>query len=119
LCNIEHIVTRERVTLASADLPVVTIPVVRIALSIRAQRCIIRTAALDRIELRSRSSRRDGRTGKGRVYATSALVGIAGSFIGFHIASLLKLSASGSIVPFIAAAVGAAVILWGWRVIRF
>jgi uncharacterized membrane protein YeaQ/YmgE (transglycosylase-associated protein family) len=58
-------------------------------------------------------------TGKGRVYATSALVGIAGSFIGFHVASLLKLSASGSIVPFIAAAVGAAVILWGWRVMRF
>jgi uncharacterized membrane protein YeaQ/YmgE (transglycosylase-associated protein family) len=57
-------------------------------------------------------------TGTGRVYVTSALVGIAGSFIGFHIASLLKLSASGSIVPFIAVAVGAAVILWGWRVIR-
>ena len=57
-------------------------------------------------------------TGTGRVYATSALVGIAGSFIGYHIALLLKLSASGSIVPFVAAAVGAAVILWGWRVIR-
>jgi uncharacterized membrane protein YeaQ/YmgE (transglycosylase-associated protein family) len=57
-------------------------------------------------------------TGTGRVYVTSALVGIAGSFIGFHIASLLKLSASGSIVPFVAAAVGAAVILWGWRMIR-
>lgn len=57
-------------------------------------------------------------TGAGRVYATSALVGIAGSFIGFHIALLLKLAAAGSIVPFIGAAVGAAVILWGWRVIR-
>ncbi len=57
-------------------------------------------------------------TSQGRVYVTSALVGIAGSFIGFHIALLLRLSASGSIVPFIAAAVGAAVILWGWRVMR-
>lgn len=57
-------------------------------------------------------------TGTGRVYATSALVGVAGSFIGFHIASLLRLSTSGSIVPFIAAAVGAAVILWGWRAIK-
>jgi uncharacterized membrane protein YeaQ/YmgE (transglycosylase-associated protein family) len=56
--------------------------------------------------------------GTGRVYATSALVGIAGSFIGFHIASLLKLSASGSVVAFIGAAVGAVVILWGWRMIR-
>jgi uncharacterized membrane protein YeaQ/YmgE (transglycosylase-associated protein family) len=57
-------------------------------------------------------------TGAGRVYATSALVGIAGSFIGFHIALLLKLAAAGSLVPFIAAAAGAAVILWGWRMIR-
>jgi uncharacterized membrane protein YeaQ/YmgE (transglycosylase-associated protein family) len=56
-------------------------------------------------------------TGTGRVYATSALVGIAGAFIGFHIASLLKLSASGAIVPIVGAAVGAAVILWGWRMI--
>jgi uncharacterized membrane protein YeaQ/YmgE (transglycosylase-associated protein family) len=52
-------------------------------------------------------------TGKGRVYVTSALVGVAGSFIGFHVASLLKLSGPGSIVPFICAAVGAAVILLG------
>jgi uncharacterized membrane protein YeaQ/YmgE (transglycosylase-associated protein family) len=55
---------------------------------------------------------------KGRVYVTSALVGIAGSFIGFHIASLLRLSGPGSIVPFICAAVGAAVILLGWRMIK-
>ena len=57
-------------------------------------------------------------TGAGRVYATSVLVGIAGSFIGFHTALLLKLAAAGSIVPFIGAAVGAVVILWGWRMIR-
>ncbi len=57
-------------------------------------------------------------TGKGRVYVTSALVGIAGSFVGFHIASLLKLSGPGSIVPFVCAAVGAGVILLGWRMIK-
>ena len=57
-------------------------------------------------------------TGKGRVYVTSALVGVAGAFIGFHIALLLKLSAPGSIVPFAAAAAGAAVILLAWRMIR-
>jgi uncharacterized membrane protein YeaQ/YmgE (transglycosylase-associated protein family) len=56
-------------------------------------------------------------TGTGRVYATSMLVGIAGSFIGFHIAVLLRLSAP-SILPFICAAVGAAVILGGWRMIK-
>jgi uncharacterized membrane protein YeaQ/YmgE (transglycosylase-associated protein family) len=56
-------------------------------------------------------------TGTGRVYATSVLVGIAGAFIGFHIVVLLNLSAP-AIVPFICAAVGAAVILWGWRVIK-
>jgi uncharacterized membrane protein YeaQ/YmgE (transglycosylase-associated protein family) len=57
-------------------------------------------------------------TGTGRVYVTSALVGVAGSFIGFHVASLLRLSTAGSIVPFTSAAVGAAVILLGWRMIK-
>jgi uncharacterized membrane protein YeaQ/YmgE (transglycosylase-associated protein family) len=57
-------------------------------------------------------------TGTGRVYVTSALVGVAGSFIGFHLASLFRLSGPGSIVPFICAAVGAAVTLLGWRMIK-
>jgi uncharacterized membrane protein YeaQ/YmgE (transglycosylase-associated protein family) len=57
-------------------------------------------------------------TGTGRVYVTSALVGVAGSFIGFHVASLLGLSTAGSIVPFVGAAVGAVVILLGWRMMR-
>jgi uncharacterized membrane protein YeaQ/YmgE (transglycosylase-associated protein family) len=55
---------------------------------------------------------------RARVYVTSALVGVAGSFIGFHLASLLRLSGPGSIVPFICAAVGAAVTLLGWRMIK-
>jgi uncharacterized membrane protein YeaQ/YmgE (transglycosylase-associated protein family) len=55
-------------------------------------------------------------SGHGRVLMTSALVGVAGAFIGFHIAGLLHLG--GEIVPFIGAAVGAALILWGWRTIK-
>ena len=48
---------------------------------------------------------------------TSALVGIAGSFIGFHVAALVVESA-GTLVLFIAAIVGAVVVVWGWREIR-
>jgi uncharacterized membrane protein YeaQ/YmgE (transglycosylase-associated protein family) len=55
--------------------------------------------------------------GKGGVDLTSALVGIAGAFIGFHIAAIVALSA-GMIVLFVAAAMGAVVVLWGWREIR-
>jgi uncharacterized membrane protein YeaQ/YmgE (transglycosylase-associated protein family) len=55
--------------------------------------------------------------GKGRADLTSALVGIAGAFIGFHIAAIVALSA-GMIVVFIAAAIGAVLVLWGWREIR-
>ena len=44
--------------------------------------------------------------GRGRADLTSALVGIAGAFIGFHIAAITALSA-GMLVLFIAAAIGA------------
>jgi uncharacterized membrane protein YeaQ/YmgE (transglycosylase-associated protein family) len=54
---------------------------------------------------------------KGRADLTSALVGIAGAFIGFHIAAIVALSA-GMIVLLVAAAIGAVVVLWGWREIR-
>ena len=52
-----------------------------------------------------------------RADLTSALVGIAGAFIGFHLATLLLLAA-GVGVLFLAAAVGAALVLWGWREIK-
>lgn len=45
---------------------------------------------------------------------TSALVGIAGSFIGFHIGVILGLLPS-PLMLFLAAAVGAALTLWLWR----
>ena len=46
---------------------------------------------------------------------TSALVGVAGAFIGFHAAALL-IAGTGALL--VAAAVGAALVLWGWREIR-
>jgi uncharacterized membrane protein YeaQ/YmgE (transglycosylase-associated protein family) len=45
---------------------------------------------------------------------TSALVGIAGSFIGFHISVILGLLPSPP-VHYILAAIGALVVLWLWR----
>jgi uncharacterized membrane protein YeaQ/YmgE (transglycosylase-associated protein family) len=51
-----------------------------------------------------------------RGYLTSALIGIAGSFIGFHLATLIGFA--GDLSSFIAAALGAAAILFLWRAIR-
>ena len=50
-----------------------------------------------------------------RAELTSALVGIAGAFIGFHIGALLSFS---SIVLLIAAIIGAVLVVWGWREIK-
>lgn len=55
--------------------------------------------------------------GKKRGAVTSALVGVAGAFIGFHLAALLRLSLGG-LGLYAGAAVGAAVVLWLWRVMR-
>lgn len=58
------------------------------------------------------------RIGSGsRADITSALVGVAGAFIGFHVASLIGLS-GGVIALFLGAVVGAVVILWGWKTVR-
>jgi uncharacterized membrane protein YeaQ/YmgE (transglycosylase-associated protein family) len=56
--------------------------------------------------------------GSRRGIVTSSLVGIAGSFIGFHVAALLAISAAGGFLPFILAAIGAALVLWLWRIMR-
>jgi uncharacterized membrane protein YeaQ/YmgE (transglycosylase-associated protein family) len=48
-------------------------------------------------------------------YITSALVGVAGSSTGFHLAALLPLSSFVATTRLIAAAVGALVVLWAWR----
>jgi uncharacterized membrane protein YeaQ/YmgE (transglycosylase-associated protein family) len=56
-------------------------------------------------------------SGSTRGVITSALVGIAGAFVGYHIAILLKLS-GGLVTSVIAAAVGAAVVLFAWRMAK-
>jgi uncharacterized membrane protein YeaQ/YmgE (transglycosylase-associated protein family) len=50
-----------------------------------------------------------------RVELTSALVGIAGAFIGFHIAALFELS---TILLLVAGLIGAVLIVSAWRGIR-
>ena len=53
-----------------------------------------------------------------RADVTSALVGIAGAFVGFHLAALVALSAGMGLL-LIAAIIGAALVVWGWREIKF
>jgi uncharacterized membrane protein YeaQ/YmgE (transglycosylase-associated protein family) len=56
-------------------------------------------------------------SGLTRGIITSALVGIAGAFVGYHIGLLLALSA-GLLMSIIAAAIGAAVVLFAWRMAK-
>ena len=53
-----------------------------------------------------------------RGLVTSALVGIAGSFVGYHIGVILGLGGSGAAVLFVAAIIGAVVVLWVWKTLR-
>jgi uncharacterized membrane protein YeaQ/YmgE (transglycosylase-associated protein family) len=53
--------------------------------------------------------------GSTRTAVTSSLVGIAGSFIGGHVAGLIGIRGYGA---FIGAVVGALVVLCGWRTLR-
>jgi uncharacterized membrane protein YeaQ/YmgE (transglycosylase-associated protein family) len=46
---------------------------------------------------------------------TSALVGVAGAFVGFHLAESLRLASEAALLG---AVIGAAVILYGWRTAR-
>jgi uncharacterized membrane protein YeaQ/YmgE (transglycosylase-associated protein family) len=45
---------------------------------------------------------------------TTALVGIAGAFTGFHLGVVLGLAGT-PLVLYVAAAIGAAVVVWFWR----
>ena len=49
---------------------------------------------------------------------TNLLVGIAGSFVGGNLASLLKVEFYGWLGNLIVASIGAILILWIWRAIR-
>ena len=53
--------------------------------------------------------------GKNRLMLTSALVGIAGSFVGHGLAVLLAITGYGALIG---AVIGALVVLWAWRTIR-
>ena len=48
-------------------------------------------------------------------YITSALVGVAGSYTGYHLATLVAFPSYVEIILLIAAAVGALLVLWVWR----
>jgi len=56
-------------------------------------------------------------SGSTRSIVTSALVGVAGAFVGYHIAVLLALG-SGLVTSVIAAAAGAVVVLFAWRMAK-
>jgi uncharacterized membrane protein YeaQ/YmgE (transglycosylase-associated protein family) len=56
-------------------------------------------------------------SGSTRGIITSALVGVAGAFIGYHVAALLVLG-GGLVTAAIAAALGAAVVLFAWRMAK-
>jgi uncharacterized membrane protein YeaQ/YmgE (transglycosylase-associated protein family) len=56
-------------------------------------------------------------SGSNRGLITSALVGIAGAFIGFHLSLLLALG-TGLLIWAIAAAAGAALVLFAWRLVK-
>jgi uncharacterized membrane protein YeaQ/YmgE (transglycosylase-associated protein family) len=56
--------------------------------------------------------------GATRGLVTGSLVGIAGAAIGYHLASIFGLVRTSWIVLVLAAVLGAAVILWAWRMVR-
>lgn len=55
--------------------------------------------------------------GSRRGQVTSALVGIAGAFIGYHLAVAIALR-TGAVGLYVGAAIGAALVLWLWRIMR-
>jgi uncharacterized membrane protein YeaQ/YmgE (transglycosylase-associated protein family) len=55
-------------------------------------------------------------SGSARGVITNALVGVAGAFVGYHIAMLAI--GGGLVTSVIAAAAGAAVVLFGWRMAK-
>ena len=56
-------------------------------------------------------------SGSTRGIVTSALVGVAGAFVGYHIALLLA-PGGGLLMSVVVAAAGAAVVLFAWRTAR-
>lgn len=55
-------------------------------------------------------------TGTRRGQLTSAIVGTAGAFIGYHLAILM--GSAGATTSLIFAAIAAALLVWGWRTVK-
>ena len=53
--------------------------------------------------------------GSNRLMVTSSLVGIAVYFVGYHLAVLIGILGYGALI---CAIIGAAMVLWGWRMMR-
>jgi hypothetical protein len=53
--------------------------------------------------------------GSNRMMATSSLVGVAGSFVGYQLATLIGIAGYGALIGAVIVALAA---LWGWRMIR-
>ena len=53
--------------------------------------------------------------GQNRLMVTSALVGIAGSFVGYHLFVLIGIVGTAALLG---AILGAAAVLWGWRTVK-
>jgi uncharacterized membrane protein YeaQ/YmgE (transglycosylase-associated protein family) len=56
-------------------------------------------------------------SGSTRGIITSALVGVAGAFVGYHVAMLIGLG-GGFVTSLFAAAAGAALVLFAWRMAK-
>lgn len=52
-----------------------------------------------------------------RAELTSALVGIAGAFIGFHVFALAGVIST--LIVLLGAIIGAIIVVWAWRMARF
>ena len=52
-----------------------------------------------------------------RLELTSALVGIAGAFIGFHVFALAGVIST--LIVLLGAIIGAIIVVWAWRMARF
>jgi uncharacterized membrane protein YeaQ/YmgE (transglycosylase-associated protein family) len=76
---------------------------------------IVVGVVLDRLVGRSWLARHFSGSTRGTI--TSALIGVAGAFIGYHILVLLMLRA-GLITSAIAAAIGAAAVIFAWRMAK-
>jgi hypothetical protein len=53
--------------------------------------------------------------GQNRLMVTSALVGTAGSFVGYHIFVIIGVVGTAALLG---AVLGAAAVLWGWRMVK-